>query len=82
MSFRKVPVPQTRARDQLRDIEDRLAKLERGGATAGQASFGPSIIIGGAALAVSVVVADTGGGGKTVTFKNLATGSTSVINLP
>jgi hypothetical protein len=82
MSDRRVSATDERMRDLLRDVLERLYRLENGGAIAGRVSFGSEIEIGGDIGGVEITVSDIGGGGKTVTFRNMTTGSTFTINLP
>lgn len=69
------------ARDQMREVLDRLARLEKGGAVSGRVSFGTTVRFGGED-GVDVTVSGAAGGAKTVTFLNVATGSTFDIPLP
>jgi hypothetical protein len=68
MSDRRRPTSNTAGRDYLRALEDRVRRLETH--------------IGNGA--VEIVVAKTGedGEGRTITWRNTASGSESVIDLP
>jgi hypothetical protein len=80
VSYRKNPISEQALAELLRNYEDRIGRLEQGGATAGEISLGEKIHIGGN-LDVEVVVADTGGNHRTVTFRNPLNGVTHVITL-
>lgn len=90
MSDRRTSSETTRMRDLLRDFEDRLQRLEGGGALAGHVSFGSVLDIGadltaGGTGGVEIEVTpypDEFSAGRRITFTNMLTGSTSVIDLP
>lgn len=77
MSERRIPSTQNRSRDTLRDLEERIYRLENGGATAGLISFGDAIQVGD----VEIRVTDAGGQNRNLVFRNVLTGATSTINL-
>lgn len=76
-SYRDLPAGGGELRALLRDISDRLERLENGGATAGIVSFGPVILIGD----VRIRIEDAGGDSREVVFENVLTGATSTITL-
>ncbi len=78
MSDRRLSPTGDRLRDQLRRLEERIYRLENGGATAGRLSFDTAIQISD----VEIQVSDAGGDSRTVTFRNVLTGTISTINLP
>lgn len=78
MSDRRLSESKNRARDWQREIEERLYRLENGGAIAGNIGLAAKLTIG----TVQVEVVDLGGGSVDLVFTNLATGSTSTVNLP
>lgn len=84
MSDRRMSDSGNVARDWMREVEDRLDRLENGGAIAGRVSFDSEIVLGGdvAGGGVLVQVVDAGGGARDVIFTNLSTGSTDTISLP
>jgi hypothetical protein len=65
----------------MRDISDRVDRLEHGGAIAGAVSFGSVIEIGGDIGGVLIEVIDTGGGGRDVIFTNQTNGTSYAISL-
>lgn len=77
MSYRHIPPAGQEMRDFLRDIVDRLEKIERGGAIRGQVSFDSRIQIGD----VQISVTDAGGGHRNLTFLNAVNGATYTITL-
>lgn len=83
MSDRRRPSQQTAGRDMLRDINQRIDRLERQQASLqrGQVSNGVVQLIGNGA--VKITVAKSGvEEGRIVTFENTLTGSTVTIDLP
>lgn len=76
MSERRQSTDATRMLDQLRDFEQRLNRLENGGAIAGRLSFGSVVTFGGetGAPAVELAVIDVGGGVIHLVFTNTVTG--------
>jgi len=84
MSDRRTSDSDNIARDWMRRVEDRLDRLENGGAIAGVVSFDTGIELGGELTlgGVRIDITDTGGGSREVVFTNLVTGSTSTIPLP
>lgn len=77
MSFRDIPVEGDEMAGLLREILDRLDRLENGGAVAGIVSFGPVLLIGD----VSVSVVNSGGLNRNLIFKNVLTGASSTVTL-
>lgn len=53
----------------LRDLSDRVSRLENGGAIKGQVSFDPTIRVGGVAI-------ETATDGSTIAFRDASTGAT------
>jgi hypothetical protein len=84
MSDRRTSDSDNIARDWMRRVEDRLERLENGGAVSGLISFDGAIDLGGdlSGGGVRFDVIDTGGGGREVVLTNLVSGSTSTIALP
>lgn len=78
MSDRRLSDSQNRARDWQRNIEERLNRLENGGAIAGNIGLASKITVG----TVQIEVVDLGGGSVDLVFTNLVTGSTSTVALP
>lgn len=78
MANRRVPTTRTRAVDWQRDIDDRLAQLERGGQLRGRVSLSDNIVVGGVAVTVQPHDDDA----LSLTFTNPATGSSFTIHLP
>lgn len=72
-----MPVNITALPDMLRAINDRLQRLEQGGAIAGRISFGPVIQIGD----IQITIIDGAGTHRTIEFRNLLSGATSTIVL-
>ena len=81
MAKRKAATSDERMTQLLRVIVKDVDKLNRGGAHKGQASFGTLIRIGAPDLLVDIEVTGTPGGAIDVTFRNVATLATFVINL-
>jgi hypothetical protein len=79
MSFRRVPGDDDRLVAWIQATEDRLSRLENGGPTAGELSFGDVISVGDVEISVLHV---PGSLARTVTFRNKETASTFVITLP
>jgi hypothetical protein len=79
LSFRDLPVTEDALLDLLRSLDDRIYRLENGGAIAGQISLGPVITIGDGDVEIKVV--DTGGTGRNVVFRNTLSGATYTITL-
>lgn len=77
MSYRDQPTTEQRLEAWMREVNDRLYKLENGGATAGRISFGDTIVIG----TVQVQVVPGVGLAVDLVFTNLLTGATSTIPL-
>jgi predicted deacylase len=77
MAYRDIPVQGDELKQMLREIGDRLERLETGGAISGQVSFGDAIQIGD----VLITILDTGSNGRTVQFENVLTGATDTIVL-
>lgn len=77
MSYRDIPVEGEEMAGLLREILDRLERLENGGATAGIVSFGRVIQIGD----VRVTVVPTTGDDRDLVFENVLTGASSTISL-
>lgn len=77
MSDRRIAVADTALADTLRDIFDRLQRLEQGGAIAGRVSFGPEIQIGD----VTIRITAGAGSQRTVHFINVVSGVESTIVL-
>lgn len=77
MSDRRIAVGSTALADTLRDILDRLDRIDQGGAIAGRISFGPVIQIGDVQISILTGV----GTQRTVEFRNLLSGATSTIVL-
>lgn len=77
MSDRRVPTQDQALASILREILDRLHKVENGGAIAGQVSFGEKIQIG------DVLVSVTHGAGtaRNVVFTNVLSGTSFTIPL-
>jgi hypothetical protein len=75
VSFRVLPNTDEEAKGLLREILDRLDRLENGGAIAGRVSFGPVIQIGDV-----LVTAATDG--TSLTLTNVLTGDTRVLTIP
>lgn len=78
MSYRIIPTSRDGLVRLLRDILDRLERIESGNVFGnGRISFGNVIQIGDVELAVTNGV----GNARILTFRNLKNGATSVINL-
>lgn len=78
VSDRRLSDSANRARDWQRRIEERLYRLENGGAIAGNIGLDSKFTIG----TVQVEVVDLGGGSVNLVFTNLVTGSKNTISLP
>jgi len=81
MSDRRLSAVDDILRQLLREIHDRLDRLEHQGSLAGAVSFGSQIEIGGDVGGVLIEVVDTGGGGRNVVFTNLSNGASYTITL-
>ena len=77
MSDRRVARENDRATEWMKQVEQRLWRLENGGATAGIISVGNTFIIGN----VQIQVVDAGGENVDLVFTNLTTGATSTTHL-
>lgn len=77
MSFRDIPIEGEEMAQLLRDMLDRLDRLENGGAIAGIVSFGRVIQVGD----VRVSVVDTVGNNRDLVFENVLTGTSFTITL-
>lgn len=78
MSDRNLSASDKKMRDLLRDMTDRVNRLENGGALRGRVGFGEKITLAD----VEVAVVDTGNNSRKVIFTNLKTGSSNEIPLP
>lgn len=78
MSDRRLPSSKDAGVSLLRDLLDRVERLEKGSNLLGLVSFGPAIRVGD----VLITIVNGVGNDRKVQFKNVITGSTSVIDLP
>ena len=81
MSDRRLHAVDDVMRQLLREISDRLDRLEHQGSVAGTVSFGSQIEIGGDVGGILIEVVDTGGGGRDVVFTNQSNGASYTITL-
>jgi hypothetical protein len=81
VSFRDRPQDDEALKATLRDIEDRLRKIEAGTTLTGRVSFGNTIFLAGGEVQVTVTPRPGHVNGRLVVFTNTLTGATSTITL-
>lgn len=81
MSDRRTSDTESRSKDWIRRMEDRLDSVEHGAFLGGVVSFGSVLEIGGDNGGVIVEVVDTGNDGRNVVFTNNLTGASYTITL-
>lgn len=81
MSDRRLATSDEVLKQWMRQVDDRLDRLEHQGALAGVVSFGSVIEIGGDVGGVLIEVIDTGSGNRDVVFTNQSNGLTYTISL-
>lgn len=77
MSDRRRPTDREATSAWIRDVADRLEKLENGTGLVGPVSLSSGITIGG----IEITVLPTTGDGRKIVFTNPLTGATSTITL-
>lgn len=83
MSDRRQSTQRTAGRDKFRDVDQRLQRIETHirSLQTGRASAGQVQLLDNGNVSMTVVLIGTGPG-RQVIFKNLLTGSTSILSLP
>jgi hypothetical protein len=81
MSDRRLSTQNDTLRQLLREIHDRIDRLEHQGSLEGPVSFGSRLEIGGEMGGVLIEVVATSGTGRNVVFTNQSNGLTYTITL-
>lgn len=81
MSERRLSIEGTRQQQWMREVMDRLDRIEHQANLAGAISFSSSIEVGGDIGGVTVEVIDTGGNHRDLVFTNTQNGVSHTVSL-